>query len=767
MLRFIRRPLCAMGAILALAMTISTIPVSAMAVGEDSSSWWPGFSGGDANQAIVDVATPADASTTELLWYSTMSGQGYVNAPGNAIIVDDTLVFPAGTTLYRLDLQTGATLDTQEMDASSLYGLGTSRYSDGMIYVPLSTGVIQAFDSETLEPVWTYTDELAGQANCPITVSDGLVYTGFWTGYTRDANFVCLDAETGELVWKITNTGGYYYVGSLVVGDMILVGSENGASDTTDGMAVESTFRVLDKRTGELVDSIQVVGDQRTGAVYDESSGRLFFTTNTGYLYSVAYDSTTGKLSDVRYVLFENMQSSSTVVVFNGRIYAPMGEGLSSVGYVMVLDADSLETMFRIETAGYPQCTPLVSTAYLYETGAIKIYISFNYPPGGLQCITVDASCTSEADASIETIFDPSTVGASQYCISSPICSSTGVIYFRNDSGNYFALANSEPEGVVRLSGDDRYGTMSAAVEEAFDDGSCDLVVLASGETYPDALTASGLAGVYDAPVVLTSGDSLTSEALEEIERVTGGSGSGVGGLSEVIGVGGSGTIGPAVISRLEDLGCEVDVVAGQTRQETSLRVYEYVIDDGRSWGDKAVIASGEVFADALAGSSYAWAGDFPVFLTDSDGSLDPSISAALAEAAAAGSMEGTRILGGTSWIPYATEDAILEMGLDVRRWAGSDRYATSARVAAGAVADGVLSWSRPAVVSGENFPDALSASSLCGANASPVLLASDSDFSALEEIGKNAALISCVYVVGGSSSVSATVVNAIADMLS
>ena len=56
---------------------------------------------------------------------------------------------------------------------------------------------------------------------------------------------------------------------------------------------------------------------------------------------------------------------------------------------------------------------------------------------------------------------------------------------------------------VTRLGGDNRYQTMAKIVSTGFT--TSDSVVVATGQNFPDALSASALAGALDCPVVLTS----------------------------------------------------------------------------------------------------------------------------------------------------------------------------------------------------------------------------------------------------------------------
>ena len=59
------------------------------------------------------------------------------------------------------------------------------------------------------------------------------------------------------------------------------------------------------------------------------------------------------------------------------------------------------------------------------------------------------------------------------------------------------AYGSSTP---VRLAGANRFETMQKVVNKGFK--SADTVVIATGEKFPDALTASGIAGINDAPIM-------------------------------------------------------------------------------------------------------------------------------------------------------------------------------------------------------------------------------------------------------------------------
>lgn len=71
----------------------------------------------------------------------------------------------------------------------------------------------------------------------------------------------------------------------------------------------------------------------------------------------------------------------------------------------------------------------------------------------------------------------------------------------------------------TRLSGDDRYGTAVALTQEYAQDG--DMLYVASGTSFPDALTGSSLTGSEQAPLLVTRGDHLPEAVSAEILRLS------------------------------------------------------------------------------------------------------------------------------------------------------------------------------------------------------------------------------------------------------
>ena len=430
-------------------------------------AFWPNFRGNDQNMAITSVKTPTgqidaetESSDVELLWASA-SGSGYDSgAVGSPIFVDGYMYAYAGTKLLKLDPATGATVKSVEMASNSDFAIIPPTYADGMIFVALKEGRVQAFRADNLQSLWVYQDPLKGQSNSPITYSDGYVYVGFWNGESGDANFVCLTADyegtsTKEALWRYTSQGGFYWAGAYANKDYVVVGTDDGQSGYTSQTA---KLVVFNKRTGEIVDSKDgYTGDIRSNIAYDETTNRLYFTSKGGYFYSEILGAD-GKLSGSQAINLGGM-STSTPVVYNNRAYV----GVSGTGqftaysghHIAVLDLTSWKVAYTATTQGYPQTSGLLSTAT--DDGSVNVYFMDNYTPGVMRVINDSAGQTSLKNGITENgqsncapvVFKPEGPLA-QYCISSPVVDEYGTLYFKNDSGNLIALTSAVKELVVK-----------------------------------------------------------------------------------------------------------------------------------------------------------------------------------------------------------------------------------------------------------------------------------------------------------------------------
>ena len=428
-------------------------------------AFWPSFRGNDRNMAITSVKTPTgqndaetESSDVELLWASA-SGSGYgSDAVGSPIFVGGYMYAYAGTRLLKLDPATGETVASVNMASNSDFAIIPPTYADGMIFVALKEGRVQAFRADNLTSLWVYQDPLKGQSNSPITYSDGYVYVGFWNGESKPANFVCLTADyegtsAKEALWRYTSDGGFYWAGAYANDKYVVVGTDDGQSGYTSQTA---KLVVFNKRTGEIVDSKEgYTGDIRSNIAY--ADGRVYFTSKGGYFYSEVLGAD-GKLSGSQAIDLGGM-STSTPVVYNGRAYVGVagtkGQFTPYSGHhIAVLDLNSWSVAYTAPTQGYPQTSGLLSTNT--EDGSVNVYFMDNYTPGVMRVINDSANQTALKNGISENgqnncapvVFKPEGPLA-QYCISSPVVDEYGTLYFKNDSGNLIALTSAVKELVV------------------------------------------------------------------------------------------------------------------------------------------------------------------------------------------------------------------------------------------------------------------------------------------------------------------------------
>ncbi|NQX35429.1 cell wall-binding repeat-containing protein [Herbiconiux sp. VKM Ac-2851] len=251
---------------------------------------------------------------------------------------------------------------------------------------------------------------------------------------------------------------------------------------------------------------------------------------------------------------------------------------------------------------------------------------------------------------------------------------------------------------VDRIAGADRYAVSAATSAAGFPSGS-DTVYIASGQAFPDALSAAPAATIAGAPVLLTLGDRIPAPVLAELKRLD---------PSKIVIVGGTDAVGKKVETELGTIG-DVTRIGGADRFAASRSVAAAAFPDG---AEVAVLATGRTFPDALSAGA-AVKGTGPVVLIDGTASsLDSATTALLTELG----VKTIVIAGGTDAVSAGVETAAAKLA-DVTRLGGEDRYGSSRAINAFFVekADRVV------LATGANFPDALSGSAFAPAVDAPL----------------------------------------------
>lgn len=242
------------------------------------------------------------------------------------------------------------------------------------------------------------------------------------------------------------------------------------------------------------------------------------------------------------------------------------------------------------------------------------------------------------------------------------------------------ASDNGSDVSVTRYGGADRYVTSLQIAEAVAADagGSLDWVVLVSGQRWTDAVVAAPVAGALGAPVLMTPPGELSADALGFLLRA---------GITKAVVVGpdasggghgpGQG-VGAEVLEALSEAGIFAERVADDDRFGTGVAAAGRVTPGAMGeLGRTAVIASGEVFADALVAGPFAARGIHPVLLTP-PGELHADVADYLGEAA----IEHVVLMGGTAALSGEVEQSVKELDIAVTRVAGATRYDTAVKAA-------------------------------------------------------------------------------------
>ncbi|MEZ0106036.1 PKD repeat protein [Catenulispora sp. EB89] len=299
---------------------------------------------------------------------------------------------------------------------------------------------------------------------------------------------------------------------------------------------------------------------------------------------------------------------------------------------------------------------------------------------------------------------------------------------------------------VSRIAGADRYQT-AIAISSKLAAGSAPAVVLATGDTFPDALAGVPLAKQVGGPLLLTPTAGPNAAVTAEIKRVLK-----PGGTVYVLG--GTSAVSQSVVAALGSV--HVTRIGGADRYQTALKIADQLGDPA-----KVVLATGADYADALAAGPYASdvfdadaAHPAAILLTDGT-QLPPEVQAYLAKAHAVAAVGGQAVTAARSAHVTLAPGASL---------AGIDRYFTAAMVAATFKGEKTAG-----VATGENFADALTGAAYLAQAGGPLVLTpthllAPATWAALQGIEASVGASGTVEIFGGPVAVSTTTVQAVTD---
>ena len=468
---------------------------------------WYKYANATNNNSVVERATPRLPQETQTKWTAKF-GTGWAAAPTPPLIDKDFAYIAVGSRIVQLYKETGEETELSQEEREPFFqgrnvgfAMNPMLYAEGKFFVQIANGALQCVDARTLKPLWVAkADNIKGQtvSNLSYKKIDGVgyVYLGTWNGENRDGQFFAVkidnegiteetakvtmvnsgSTEKQEVTYKVkkpawtftpskddkTNTGdsnrprGFYWSGAYVTDKYLAIGTDDG---TSEGQYKEgSTLYTLNPKTGAMIDSVpNIKGDIRTSVSYDEDSKCLYYSTKGGHVHKT-HVTEDGKLSNDSYVYVGGM-TTATPVVYKDRIYIGVSgksqfDPNSDHKFVVIDNSQpklsETSIAYKQDIPGYPQATPLLTTAYKDEDfdkatpgadGRIYVYFTYNAQPGGIYAF-YDVQGAKEPiikDRTQLAVYTP-TSDKQQFCISPIVADKKGTLYYKNDSCYLFAV---------------------------------------------------------------------------------------------------------------------------------------------------------------------------------------------------------------------------------------------------------------------------------------------------------------------------------------
>lgn len=216
-----------------------------------------------------------------------------------------------------------------------------------------------------------------------------------------------------------------------------------------------------------------------------------------------------GRLLDVTAEELERLQPER-VTVLGGP------SSVSSAVVQRVLEIVPGATVERIAGTDRYQTAALVAERY-FGTAEHAFIAS-----GQLFADAVSASGTASAIGDVPVLLTPQ-AAASPYteaALESLEVDSATVLGARVSVSDAAVVAYRAVTAVERFAGSDRYATNAMLVERFVEGGDDQSIAMATGFNFPDALSASMVAGAHDAPVLLAARSCVTLDVAERIAEL-------------------------------------------------------------------------------------------------------------------------------------------------------------------------------------------------------------------------------------------------------
>lgn len=384
------------------------------------------------------TSAPTSSSNAALAWKKNYGNNNY----SEILTLGDSIYFASSllnadwaaqpAVLHRLNSKGEETASLQlfgTIDASAC----RMAYTDGVIVIPLSNGRLQGVSASEMKTLWVSGAITSGAQNIStVTASGGMVFTG--TANSLDTNynattgtFFGINAITGERVWanEEANTG-FYWSGACKVGSVLLYGNDAGV------------LTAVDPATGKTVSTLKLSSAIRSTVISNSAETEAYVTTNDGTLHKISV-APNGSLSESNATLFAS-KSTSTATLFQGNLFVG-GCAADYTGTLSIVDAATMQVKHSVSLPFEVKSAPLVAKA---ADGNTYAYFTCNGAEGNWPDYTSGGGtwvyCLETNTAT--KLFD-ATGSMANYCTKSITMGADGTLYWTNDSGTLFALANA------------------------------------------------------------------------------------------------------------------------------------------------------------------------------------------------------------------------------------------------------------------------------------------------------------------------------------
>ncbi|WHY61527.1 cell wall-binding repeat-containing protein [Cytobacillus firmus] len=286
----------------------------------------------------------------------------------------------------------------------------------------------------------------------------------------------------------------------------------------------------------------------------------------------------------------------------------------------------------------------------------------------------------------------------------------------------------------TRLSGKDRYETAVNISKKGWT--AADTVVLAIGDNFPDALAGGPLAYKLNAPILLTKKNTLGEVTRKQISSLK---------AKKAVILGGKGIITENVESELRSMGLSIERIGGKDRYITAA-----LIADKLGNSNKAIIAYGRNFPDALSIAPYAARMGYPILLSETK--TLPEVTKEKLK----GKSE-TIFVGGKGILA----DSLLTQAPNAKRVSGKDRYQTAVAIINQFQSKAPAAYA----ATGTSFADALTGSVLAAKNNGAMLLVQPTKLPDAIKSHLNSNVYSSLTALGGNGAVSNNVLTQMNDL--